>query len=524
MPSFTEHQQRQAGEPAPARRRSGGCGFLWALLLVGLILVPAAVYFLEFTEIGAKVHRRLQRMTGQTQVQVALGAVTPTPLGTAPASPPVIEKIVEVPVDRIVEKIVEVPMFRPIPDRFVAPKEIDTAQLYGGLMVKTEIAAEQGDTATLERGNDGAYQIEMTLKIRVPKPHADLASLSVLNAKLPAILPDLELLLRSAKISGLYHELYRLKQEEVQRSLTRLNKVPSRHNFFDCETVLELRHPTTQAIALMMQGEMDVVADGSDGDRWPKLDDYITMSDHYQPFTSYGWKKATSTPNPLLAQWQADLKKYEAEYALPGLSGERNRFLRDRIAVLPLQIADMKARSFLIAEADPFIVVPLSFLGRKDAAPFVPNIGDYAVVIYEDSVYPAIVGDAGPSYKMGEASLRVAKQLNEKATVYNRPVSDLKVTYLVFPDSAEKDKQAPDLVKWRARCDELLGGLGGLGAGYELHRWEDLIAKRKANEKTAGEKTVAPPTAPPTLDPPSSASPASDSTATVPPAQVRPAP
>lgn len=498
-------------------------------MLAGLIVVPTAVYFLEFTEIGAKVHRRLQRMTGQTQAQVAPGAVTPTPLGTASDSPRVIEKIVEVPVDRIVEKVVEVPMFRPIPDRFVAPKEIDTAQLYGGLMVKTEIAAEQGDTATLERQNDAAYQVEMTLKIRVPKAHADLASLSVLNAKLPEILPDLELLLRSAKVSGLYHELYRLKQEEVQRSLTRLNKVPSRHNFFDCETVLELRHPATQSIALMMQGEMDVVADGSDGDRWPQLDDYITMSDHYQPFTSYGWKKTTSTPNPLLAQWQADLKKYQAEYALPGLSSERNRVLRDRIAVLPLQIADMKARSFLIAEADPFIVVPLSFLGRKDAAPFAPNIGDYAVVIYENGVYPAIVGDAGPSYKMGEASLRVAKQLNEKATVYNRPVSDLKVTYLVFPDSAEKEKQAPDLVKWRARCDELLGGLGGLGAGYELHQWEDLIAKRLADEKAAEEKAAAPPAAVPTAAPAATpaATPAADppepSAQPDPPAQTRPA-
>ena len=227
---------------------------------------------------------------------------------------------------------------------------------------------------------------------------------------------------------------------------------------------------------------MDVVSDGSDGDRWPQLDDYISMSDHYQPFTSYGWPKTSSTPNPLLKRWQDRLAKYEKEFAIKGLSAERNRFLRSQISVLKPGVEDLKRRSFLIAEADPFIVVPLSFLNRKDAEPFVPSIGDYAVVIYEDSVYPAIVGDAGPTYKTGEASLRIARQLNDKASPYSRPVSDLKVTYLVFPDSAEPKRSAPDLVKWRSRCDELLGGLGGLGEGYSLHVWEDLIAKRREAE------------------------------------------
>lgn len=458
------------------------------LILLGLIGVPGCVYFLEFTELGQKVNRRLHRMVGSTE------------LDSPGVRPQVIEKIVEVPVEKIVEvpveKIVEVPVHRPLPDRFVAPKEIDTAQLYGGLHTQTTIAAVEGATATEERENPQAYQIAMTLNIRVPKPNTSIESLSALNPKLPEILPDLERMLTTAEVSGFYHELYRLKQERVQRYLTRFDKVPSRHNFFDCESVLELTHPEAGGRALLMQGEMDVVADGSDGDRWPQLDEYISMSDHYQPFTSYGWPKTSATPNPLLEKWQADLKKYEAEYAIVGLPVERNRFLESKIATLKPGIADMKSRSFLIAEADPFIVVPLSFLGRKDAAPFVPSIGDYAVVIYEDGVYPAIIGDAGPAYKMGEASLRIARQLNDRAGVYNRPVSDLKVTYLVFPDSAEEKKQAPDLKKWRVRCDELLGGLGGLGEGYRLHEWEDLIAKRKL-EKEAAAKAAADATATP---------------------------
>lgn len=492
VPSYAEHKARHEAQTVVARgvprKRSYGCSpVVILLILLGLIGVPGSVYFLEFTELGQKVNRRLHRMVGYPQV--------------VPATPgaPTTQKTVEVPVEKIVtktvEKIVEVPVHRPLPTRFVASKEIDTAQLYGGLHTETKIVAVEGAMATEERDNPQAYQIAMTLNIRVPKPNTSIDALSALNPELPKILPDLGRMLSVAKVSGFYHELYRLKQERVQRYLTRFDRVPSRHNFFDCESVLELTHPETGGRALLMQGEMDVVSDGSDGDRWPQLDEYISMSDHYQPFTSYGWPKTSSTPNPLLAKWQADLAKYEAEYAVTGLPVDRNRFLEGKIATLTLGIADMKSRSFLIAEADPFIVVPISFLGRKDAAPFVPSIGDYAVIIYEDGIYPAIVGDAGPSYKMGEASLRVAKQLNDKAGVYSRPVSDLKVTYLVFPDSAEEKKQAPDLKRWQTRCDELLAGLGGLGEGYSLYQWEDLIAKRKL-EKELPEKAIADKTIP----------------------------
>ncbi|MEM9282220.1 MAG: glycoside hydrolase family 75 protein, partial [Verrucomicrobiota bacterium] len=240
----------------------------------------------------------------------------------------------------------------------------------------------------------------------------------------------------------------------------------------------------------IIQGEMDVVTDGSDGDRWPELDDYISMSQYYQPFTSYGWPKQTSTPNPLLARWEAKLKEYEDEFAIPGLSIERNRFLRASIEDYKLGVADLKGRSFLIAEADPFIVIPLSFLGRRDENEFGPTIGDYAVIIYGDKLYPALAGDAGPSWKVGEASLRIARHLNEKATPYNRPVSDLEVTYLVFPGSADPKKTAPDLEAWHARCTELLDGIGGIGEGYELHLWEDLIARKKA-EQAGAEEPVA---------------------------------
>ena len=59
------------------------------------------------------------------------------------------------------------------------------------------------------------------------------------------------------------------------------------------------------------------------------------------------------------------------------------------------------------------------------------------MVVFGDKIYPAIIGDVGPADKAGEASLRIAKEVNALATPNNRPVSDLKVTYLIFPGTAE---------------------------------------------------------------------------------------
>ena len=44
------------------------------------------------------------------------------------------------------------------------------------------------------------------------------------------------------------------------------------------------------------------------------------------------------------------------------------------------------------------------------------EVGDYAVVVFGDQIYPAIVGDVGPNDKVGEASLRIAQQINALAT------------------------------------------------------------------------------------------------------------
>jgi hypothetical protein len=168
----------------------------------------------------------------------------------------------------------------------------------------------------------------------------------------------------------------------------------------------------------------------------------------------------------------------EKELANPTTPTDRKAWLRYRIAYLKRGITDLKSRSFLIAEYDPFIVIPVNLLGSGD--PFAPKVGDYAVVAHGGKLYPSIVGDGGPTFKVGEASLRMARELNPKASPYSRPVSDLKVSYLVFPGSRDPEKGPPDYEKWRQACHTLLQEIGGVGEGVQLHLWADLLPKPAA--------------------------------------------
>src|SRR5438552_10607307 len=211
---------------------------------------------------------------------------------------------------------------------------------------------------------------------------------------------------------------------------------------------------------------MDVDADGSDADRMPIG---TGISTNFKPFTSYRWLKKTPAPNPYLPAAQDRLKRTEDEYALKTTTPERKRDLRLSLVQLRDEVTTLKKSSFLIGATDPYIVVPGAFAHGNDA----PKVGDYALVVFADAVYPAIVGDIGPNDRVGEASLRIAKQINALSTPYNRPVSDLKVTYLVFPGTADKPFGPPDLDKLQARCEALVKEIGG--ASVPLHHWENII-------------------------------------------------
>ena len=420
---------------ASAPKKNGGCG---KLALAGVLL---AMIVLPFTPFGKR------------QIQETF------------RPPPIVEQ-------KIVEKRVEVPAPPPpLPDKFVPNKLINLADMFNGLRLKNQIEVTPRDFASKERKNEDAYTVSFQVNIRAPKPTATLEDLTAINAELPKLLPQLPLLMQTAKVSGFFHYLYDVKEKDIQIDITRLDKILSRHNYYDLETVLELEHPTTKQKALLIQGEMDVVSDGSDGDRMPTFDDYIAKSQFFQPTTSYAWPKVTKNPNPLLGKLESQLA--DAKEKAKSGSKEEQRTAKARMESLPKYITDLKTKSFLIAQEDPFIVIPLSMKSYQGFNAYAPGLGDYVVVIYENKLLPAIIGDYGPREKMGEASLRLCKEINPKSNSNSRPVEDLKISYLIFPNSADKPASQPNLAKWTQKCKELMDKMGGVGAGYAVHAWTD---------------------------------------------------
>ncbi len=374
----------------------------------------------------------------------------------------------------------------------------DVRKLRSGIPFKSEVTVTQGGIASKERVDKDSYTATYHLSLRVPTPAKTVPELQQTNPDIAKILPALPAMVAKAKVSPWFTKLYTNKTSRIRRDANSLNELLSKHNFYDCETILDLSSEAGRKVFLM-QAEMDVVSDGSDGDRLATMPDNIVNSPYYQPFTSYGWPKRTKTPNPMVAGWEKRMAGAREEITNPATSAARKKWLKDRIGYLQRGIDDLKGRSFLIADYDPFIVLPVNVLTARDG--FSPNAGDYAVVIHGDKVYPAIVGDGGPTFKVGEASLRMAREINPKSNSYSRPVSDLKVTYVVFPGSRDAERNVPDYVKWRQRCHELLAEIGGLGDGYELHEWEDLLPKPEPTEPEPAPATEAMPTLVPPLTP-----------------------
>jgi hypothetical protein len=368
-----------------------------------------------------------------------------------------------------VPKPTPTPAPTPPPAPYVPSKREEFGKIFNGMQYKVRLETDYGTTATRDRNDAGSYTAEVILKAKVPKPHRNLEEITQLNPKLPELFPLLPQLVDRATVSPFFDNLYRLKVEYLQDRLNRLDPLLSRHNFYDCETILEMQNPETKRRALFIQADMDVDEDGSDSDRVPVVDG---SSLTFQPMTSYRWLKKTQTPNPFLAPRQLSLENVKKQLGQAGLTADRSRALKASQRDLELEIEDLKKHSFLVGAVDPFIVVPLTLAGKSSA--YSVGTGDYCVVVYDGALYPAIVGDIGPRFKMGEASMRICKELSARSSSINRPVSDLKVTYLVFPGTNERPWGPPDLPRWRERCAKLLEEFGGTTG--ELFTWVDLTA------------------------------------------------
>ena len=344
--------------------------------------------------------------------------------------------------------------------------KLDTNKLFNGITLHSTVETEPGADATTERVDPDSYVLDLKLQARVPTPNKTIEELAKVNPKLPELLPGLSTMLGQDPVSPLFTQLYETKTRMLRENLVRLDLELSRHNFFDCQTILQLQHPQTHRKALLLQADMDVDCDGSDSDRMPIGAGAPT---NFKPFTSYRWQKKTAAPNPYLPATEDRLKRAQDELSLPTTTPDRKRDLRNGITQLRAEIGTLEKFSFLIGATDPYIVIPGMFAHARDGA----KVGDYVLVIFGDAIYPAIVGDIGPNDKVGEASLRIAKEINSLATPYNRPVSDLKVTYLIFPGTAETPFGPPDLGKMQARCQQLVDEIGG--ATMPLHQWENII-------------------------------------------------
>ena len=456
---------------------SKAAGFPW--LRVSFFILVCGFVIIGSGPLPEKIWRKYQ--SSQKPLVVAPAPV-PVPADKPKAAPPVKKLPVAPPAKKVIPPVAKTP---PTPTTHIASSGGDIRKTSKGFRLHTKVTVEKGDLASKERKRSDSYTAHYELKIKLPKPSATLESLEEVSPKLSKILPGITEMMPNSQVSRFFYQSYDNKTRRLKLKATQLGQLMTQHNFYDCETILNLKHPETGNRVLLLQSEMDVVSDGSDGDRLPIMPDKIVKSSYYQPMTSYGWRKTGKTPNPLIAGWNGRIKKANEEIARKGTTSERKTWLKMRIKKIKREIQDMEARSYLIAEYDPFIVMPINMITYKGDL-YAARVGDYAVVIYDGKVYPTIVGDAGPSFKTGEASLRIAKQLNARAGIYSRPVSDLTVTYLVFPKSADKAK-APDYAVWKKRCSELLDGIGGLGAGYELFTWKKTLPDIKTEEELKAE-------------------------------------
>ena len=89
------------------------------------------------------------------------------------------------------------------------------------------------------------------------------------------------------------------------------------------------------------------------------------------------------------------------------------------------------------------------------------------------------MGDFGPKFKTGEASLRLCKTINSKAGVNSRPVSNLGVSYIIFPGTKEPENGPIDYERLNTKCRELINELGGLGKDAEFVEMKDLLPQPK---------------------------------------------
>ena len=430
--------------PLQTRRARRGCCLPLLLVLGGVLGGVLLGSFLSTGPLGWHV-----------SIHPVHPVATPTPAPTPTPTP--------------VPTPTPTPTPTPLPSQIlIPPRTREVARLYNGWQVKTTLDATPGRTASYERETFADYALDLQVQIKVPVAARTADELAHSAPTLAAALPKLAVLLEKAEVSKFYFGIYQLKTDLLRQNLTRLDALMPRDTFYDTDTILELQDPDSKRKALLIQSAMNVDTDGSDPDRLPTVD---ASDPTFQPLTSYKWPRRTAAVNPMLPLYQDRLARMEADAKAPAVPAT-HRPTQAAFDALRNDIYQIEHYSSLIARNDPYIVLP-GFMARQNGHPYQPKLGDYAVVLAGDTLYPAIFGDIGPSYQLGEASLRLAQVVDPRATAQRSPVNDLKITYLVFPGTADPVPGPPDLGKIRQRCQELLNEIGG--NQRPLHEWVNLL-------------------------------------------------
>ena len=432
-----------ASSTAP-RRRSGCLPFF--LIVLGLALGLATGVILPpawRTGVAGFLPAKLATLGQPTPTPTPVPTPVPTPTPTPPPTPTPLPKVLVIP-----------------------PKSREVARLYNGIQVHSTFDVEPGRQAALERETPDSYALDIQLQVKVPTAAHAADEITRSAPDLLTAFPKFGSLLEKAEVSKFFFGIYQNKTELLRQNLTHLDALLARDVFYDTDTILEIQDPDTKRKALLIQSDMDVDSDGSDADRLLDID---TSDPHFQPLTSYKWPRRTAALNPLLAIYRDRLNKLEndARTAVPPRRGAQLA-----IDSLRNDVYQLEHYSSLIARADPFVVLP-GFMARASGHPFQPKLGDYIVVLANNRLYPAIFGDIGPSDQAGEASLRMAQAVDPRATAERSPVDDLKITYLVFPGTADQPAGPPDLGKIRQRCQALVNEIGG--SKLDLYEWANLI-------------------------------------------------
>ena len=137
---------------------------------------------------------------------------------------------------------------------FVTGK-LDTAKLFNGVTVHANVETLPGADATTERVDPNSYVLDLKLQARVPSPNRTIDELAKVAPQLPVLLPGLTAMLTPDPVSPLFAQLYETKIRVLRENLVRLDLLLSRHNFFDCQTVLQLQHPQSHRKALLLQAD-----------------------------------------------------------------------------------------------------------------------------------------------------------------------------------------------------------------------------------------------------------------------------